>query len=176
MPRLSVDTKLGIVRLEYSAIGITSLMLPHGENSLPEADTCSTGEEDGQKNAEAASSLLKDYFEGEIVDFSNISVDLSQYSDFFQRVCQFARHLDYGQVATYGQVAQLAGSKNGARAVGRIMAKNPVPIIIPCHRVVASNGAMTGYSAAGGIATKKKLLIMEGIDFITKDRVRMQDK
>lgn len=70
-----------------------------------------------------------------------------------------------GKVATYGQIAQLAGSPGAARAVGMCMKTNPFAPRVPCHRVVASNGKLTGYSAPGGIKKKKAMLLAEGVKF-----------
>lgn len=70
-----------------------------------------------------------------------------------------------GKVATYGQLAKLAGSPNAARAVGMCMKTNPNAPIVPCHRVVSHNGSLTGYSAGDGISTKMKMLLEEGVKF-----------
>ena len=75
------------------------------------------------------------------------------------------------QLNSYGELANMAGRKGAARAVGRVMAANPLPIIIPCHRVVSSDGGLTGYSASGGLQTKLRLLLMEGVCFDKGDRV-----
>lgn len=84
---------------------------------------------------------------------------------FKERVYRIARTIPKGKVATYGQLAALAGSPGAARAVGGAMRTNPDIPKTPCHRVVASNGALTGYSAGSGIATKRKMLLAEGVAF-----------
>lgn len=84
---------------------------------------------------------------------------------FNQKVKNLATQIPKGKVATYGQIAKLAGSPGASRAVGMIMSKNDNPSTMPCHRVVASNGKLTGY-AFGGITKKKELLEKEGIEFI----------
>lgn len=91
---------------------------------------------------------------------------------FRERVYQIASCIPKGKVATYGQIAKLAGKPNAARAVGVFMKTNPFAPIVPCHRVVATNGALTGYSAAGGIQRKKQMLRREGVEF-KKSRVDM---
>lgn len=91
---------------------------------------------------------------------------------FKERVYAFTQKIPSGKVATYGQIAHLAGNKKAARAVGGYMRRNPDAPHIPCHRVVAKNGSLTGYSLGKGIATKKKLLVKEGVPFIG-DRVNM---
>lgn len=92
--------------------------------------------------------------------------------NFKQKVYEVTRQIPKGKVATYGQVAKLAGNPKAARAVGMLMAKNPDAPRTPCHRVVSASGLLTGYSATGGIVTKKAMLIKEGIVF-KGDRVNL---
>lgn len=84
---------------------------------------------------------------------------------FKNKVFQLTRSIPKGKVATYGQLAKLAGKPKAFRAVGVFMKYNPDVPRTPCHRVVASDGKLTGYSAAGGIAQKKKMLLSEGVCF-----------
>ena len=84
---------------------------------------------------------------------------------FREKVYKLTRQIPKGKVATYGQLARLAGSPRAARAVGVCMKTNPDAPNTPCHRVVSANGNLTGYSAGNGISTKKKMLIAEGVDF-----------
>jgi O-6-methylguanine DNA methyltransferase len=91
---------------------------------------------------------------------------------FKTTICNLAKQIPTGKVATYGQLAKMAGSPGAARAVGMIMSKNLSPEVMPCHRVVASNGNLTGY-AFGGINSKKRILLSEGVSFIG-ERVNLQ--
>lgn len=84
---------------------------------------------------------------------------------FRDKVYSVTKKIPKGKVATYGQIAKLAGSPKAARAVGMCMKTNPDAPVTPCHRVVAADGRLTGYSGAGGIAGKKKMLVSEGIYF-----------
>ncbi len=84
---------------------------------------------------------------------------------FRDKVYEITKQIPVSKVATYGQLARLAGNSKAARAVGLFMKTNPNAPIVPCHRVVASNGSLTGYSGAGGIARKKEMLIKEGVSF-----------
>lgn len=84
------------------------------------------------------------------------------FKDSVYKIC---RSIPKGKVATYGQIARLAGNKKAARLVGYYMRINPQAPIVPCHRVVAADGSLTGYSAAGGIKKKKQMLIAEGVKF-----------
>ncbi|MEK7597985.1 MAG: MGMT family protein [Patescibacteria group bacterium] len=86
-------------------------------------------------------------------------------SDFKNKVYQICRSIPKGKVTTYGQIARLAGNPKAARAVGVFMKNNPNTLIVPCHRVVASDGKLTGYSGVGGVNKKKKMLVDEGVSF-----------
>ncbi len=90
------------------------------------------------------------------------------YSPFKEKIYALAKQIPKGKVATYGQLATLAGSPGASRAVGMCMSTNKTPETIPCHRVVASNGKLTGY-AFGGITKKKEILEKEGIKFINNN-------
>lgn len=87
-------------------------------------------------------------------------------NNFKEKVYKICRSIPKGKVATYGQIAKLAGNPKAARAVGAFMRTNPDAPKTPCHRVVASDGKLTGYSGTGGIIQKKKMLISEGVSFI----------
>ncbi len=89
---------------------------------------------------------------------------MSAYT-FREKVYQLCRKIPEGKVATYGQLARLAGKPKAARAVGAFMRMNPNAPQTPCHRVVAANGALTGYSAGHGIRTKREMLVAEGVRF-----------
>lgn|SRR3989338_2953387 len=85
---------------------------------------------------------------------------------FKEKVYQITSQIPSGKVATYGQIARLADSPHSARAVGMCMRTNPYAPKVPCHRVVASNGQLTGFSGVGGLTTKKQFLISEGVELI----------
>lgn len=87
---------------------------------------------------------------------------------FRENVYKITGKIPKGKVATYGQIARLAGSPKGARAVGLLMKNNPDAPNTPCHRVVARDGSLTGYSAKGGITAKRKMLLNEGVEFINQ--------
>ena len=84
---------------------------------------------------------------------------------FQQKIYSLARKIPKGKVATYGQLAKMAGRPGAARAVGMCMKLNRNAAFVPCHRVVASNGALTGYAFGKGLSTKKKKLLKEGVVF-----------
>lgn len=108
---------------------------------------------------EQAAQELAEYFEGERKEFT---VPLAPEGTAFQkRVWEELRKIPYGETASYGEVAARLGKSGAAVAVGQANSKNPIPIIIPCHRVIGSNGKMVGYT--GGMHIKKALLAIEGV-------------
>lgn len=86
-------------------------------------------------------------------------------SPFRETVYKLSCQIPRGKVATYGQLAELAGHPGAARAVGTCMKENPNAPHTPCHRVVAADGGLTGYSAAGGVVKKRQMLLAEGVQF-----------
>jgi methylated-DNA-[protein]-cysteine S-methyltransferase len=99
---------------------------------------------------------------GQPRDLQHARLDLAQVPPFHQRVYTIVRNIPPGQTRSYGEVAALCGDRHAARAVGQAMARNPVPIIVPCHRVLAAGGRSGGFSASGGVTTKLRLLAIEG--------------
>jgi len=104
---------------------------------------------------------LDQYFTGARRRF-RLEVDLSGLPSFQRRVLEAVRSIPYGRAWSYGQVAAAVGKPGAARAVGRALAQNPVGIVIPCHRVVAADGSLHGFTAAGGLEAKRFLLELEG--------------
>ena len=89
-------------------------------------------------------------------------LDLESVPSFHQRVYDVARQIKPGTTLSYGEVAARVGEPDSARAVGQALGRNPIPIIVPCHRVLAADGGTGGFSAPGGTATKLRLLAIEG--------------
>ncbi len=108
----------------------------------------------------AAVAVLTRHLGGEAVDLAGLPLDLQGLSPFARRVLEALRGTRPGEVLTYGQLARLAGSPGAARAVGQVMAHNPLPILIPCHRVVAAHGP-GGFSLFGSLETKERLMALE---------------
>ncbi len=103
---------------------------------------------------------LREYFAGTRRDLGDIPVDLGGSTPFERRVYEVTRAIPFGKVATYGQIARLIGQPNAQRAVGNALGKNPIGIVIPCHRVVGFD-SLGGYT--GGLEHKKRLLRLEGV-------------
>lgn len=111
-------------------------------------------------SVEAARRQLDEYFAGERRGFE-LDTDLRGAPPFAQRVLAELARVPFGETTTYGTLARRADAPRAARAVGMVMNRNPIAIVLPCHRVVGSNGSLTGY--AGGLALKERLLRLEGV-------------
>lgn len=156
----SYNTGQGTGAVAASELGICGVWLPGDD--LPVVISNGSIESELTKNA---AQQLEQYFLGRLHQF-DLALDISLLTLFQQQVLRQTMQIPYGSITTYGELAGKVGSPKAARAVGGALGANPIPVIIPCHRVVASNGGLTGYSAAGGIEMKKFLLSLEGADFI----------
>lgn len=103
-----------------------------------------------------------DYFEGREPRFT-AKIDLSGVPRFRRKVLEACRKVPYGSTVSYGELARAAGNPRAARAVGSAMAQNPLPLLIPCHRVLRSDGSIGGFSAPGCVQQKKRMLKLEGV-------------
>jgi methylated-DNA-[protein]-cysteine S-methyltransferase len=159
------ETILGTCGIVWSARGIAGVQLPEKDRAAtqarlrrrhPEAD-----EAVPPANVHEAMEAIVALLAGERRDLTNIAVDDSAISEFNRRVYAIARQIPPGETMTYGEIAARLGDKALARAVGQAMGENPTPIIMPCHRVLAANGKSGGFSGAGGVVTKLRLLTIE---------------
>ena len=163
------ETAAGFCAIAWSAAGIARFQLPDSNAAAAERNMLrrspSARRETPPPNIAAVIAAAQRYFAGESVDFSEVAVDLDGQDEFFRRIYAAARALGYGQTSTYGTLAkELGAGPEAARDVGQAMAKNPVPLIIPCHRVLAAGNKVGGFSAPGGSDSKVKMLALEGID------------
>jgi methylated-DNA-[protein]-cysteine S-methyltransferase len=110
----------------------------------------------------ALQQAMERYVRGESMEWPGLPFAMERLSPFSAKALQKLRTVRPGTVVTYGELAAMAGSPNGARAAGRAMATNPWPLVYPCHRVVGAGGKMTGFSGADGIPMKEYLLRLEG--------------
>jgi methylated-DNA-[protein]-cysteine S-methyltransferase len=157
-----IKTDFGWVGLAVSERGVRELMLP-----LP-TEAEARMKLTGPSHATPAVVALRDrlaqaitaYYAGEAIDFDDFPVDLGS-TPFIDAVRSTVRAIPRGEVRSYGEVAAKVGHPGAARAVGQVMAKNPVTVIIPCHRVVGSSGRLTGFG--GGLPMKQQMLSMEGV-------------
>jgi methylated-DNA-[protein]-cysteine S-methyltransferase len=104
---------------------------------------------------------LQAYADGAKDDFLDVKVDLCAGTDFQRRVLACCRRIPWGHTMTYADLAARAGFPGAARAVGRAMASNRVPLVIPCHRVIGADGSLRGFSGSGGVRMKRRLLALE---------------
>ncbi len=115
----------------------------------------------GATHTAAIAEQLKAYFSGDRTAF-DLPLDLQALSSFHRRVLRAAQSVPYGQAASYADIASQLGDLGAVRAVGQALAGNPIPIVIPCHRVIAADGKLGSYSGGGGVETKRMLLVLEG--------------
>ncbi|HWE05260.1 MAG TPA: methylated-DNA--[protein]-cysteine S-methyltransferase [Rhizomicrobium sp.] len=162
------ETARGFCAVAWSDAGVTRFRLPESSAALAERNTQrrlpdASPAEPAPEIAKAIAAA-KRYFEGERIDFADVALDLDGQEDFFRRIYTALRRVGWGQTTTYGTLAkELGAGPEAARDVGQAMAKNPVPLIIPCHRVLAAGGKVGGFSAPGGAATKVHMLELEGV-------------
>lgn len=119
------------------------------------------GAEEDPRHFEPVARLLDNYLKGQEVEFT-FPVDLSGLKPFTMRVLEETRRIPYGRVASYRSIALRLGRPEAARAVGQALKRNPIPLVIPCHRVIRNDGLLGGFTI--GLDIKKRLLSMEGIE------------
>jgi methylated-DNA-[protein]-cysteine S-methyltransferase len=157
------QTAFGWVGVAWSAQGLVSLTLPRPTEAgalslLPPATELAPKAVPGLDVDVLVDKLCR-YFDGEDVTFDE-PLDPSVGTEFQRRVWAVTRAIRRGQTRTYGQIAHEVSSLRAARAVGQAMARNPWPVVVPCHRVVGSRGDLVGFG--GGLSMKRKMLAMEG--------------
>jgi methylated-DNA-[protein]-cysteine S-methyltransferase len=153
-------TALGRCGVRWSDTGITGVVLPS-----PALDRARVEEAtDIPAYVRAAIDGMTAVLAGGAHDLRDIALDQREIGDFRRSVYAVTRAIAPGTTRSYGEVARAMGlwPPDGARDVGAALARNPTPIIVPCHRVVAANGALHGFSAPGGLATKRRMLELEG--------------
>jgi methylated-DNA-[protein]-cysteine S-methyltransferase len=163
------ETAAGFCAIGWTDSGIARFQLPDSGAAAAERNMLRRAPasvlETPPPEIAAVIAAAQRYFAGETVDFSGVAVDLDGQDEFFRRIYAATRAVGYGKTTTYGTLAkELGAGPEVARDVGQAMAKNPVPLIIPCHRVLAAGGKVGGFSAPGGSDSKVKMLALEGID------------
>lgn len=155
-----IDTELGHIGLVRSVAGLMGVITnPSNEEVLKSIYTDYLGAVESVEAFGDLPSRLARYLGGERVAFDD-GIDLSASTVFQRKVLEAARDIPYGEARSYGWLAQQVGNPRAARAVGQALSRNPVPIIVPCHRVVGGDGSLTGFS--GGLGMKRRLLEIEG--------------
>jgi methylated-DNA-[protein]-cysteine S-methyltransferase len=165
---LIFETKRGFCGIAWNNVGITRFQLPTKSAEAAERALLRRvpGAERGAPTPEVAEAIatVKRCFEGEETDFSGFALDLGEQDPFFKQIYAAARRVGWGRTTTYGALAkELGAGPEAARDVGQAMARNPVALIIPCHRVLAAGGKVGDFSAPGGSAAKIRMLALEGV-------------
>ena len=160
------ETALGVLAVAWSKRGIVALELPSVDPTDTSYRLRANAENAYRKEPPAWVSevivLIQKHLGGDLQNFLDVPLDLEHKTEFYRAVYKLAVEIPPGKTRTYGELAKSLGKPNAARAVGQALANNPILLLVPCHRVLGSTGAATGFSAPGGIETKKKLLLLEG--------------
>jgi methylated-DNA-[protein]-cysteine S-methyltransferase len=159
------DTALGTCGIAWNTYGIAGINLPeatpaHLHQRLHERFDGAT-ESAPSTNVQSVIKQIQALLSGKAVNFKAVPLDMHGVPEFHQRVYELVRAIPAGSTLSYGEVALRLGKRGAARAVGQAMGRNPFPIIVPCHRVVAANGKLGGFTANGGSSTKLRLLQVE---------------
>ena len=159
-------TPVGDIFVALNERGIVALAMGRAEKTFVTELERRIGTTPRREDKRAGEALrqLEEYFRGQRTRF-NLRVNLSAETEFRRRVLAEAQRIPFGRIASYGEIARRLGKGRAARAVGQALAHNPVPIVIPCHRVLGAKGALTGYSGAEGVRSKARLLKLEGVLF-----------
>jgi methylated-DNA-[protein]-cysteine S-methyltransferase len=159
------ETPIGVCGITWSDKGIAGLQLPEASAAAIRSRMQRrwTGAKeaapspDVQRAIDKVLALLKDG----TTDLGDIALDLAAAPEFHRKVYDVARTIPPGQTMTYGEIAKRLGVPHESREVGQALGKNPIAIIVPCHRVLGADGKMGGFSANGGVSTKRRMLEIE---------------
>ena len=169
VPYALIETGIGWIGIAWSERGLTRLQLPARDREATGRRLLSTIHGPAVESIDMPApiaglvGMLRRYTEGEAVDFSGVPVDRDGVDPFRRAIYDAARGLGFGETTTYGGLAEEAGYKGRAQDTGQALGRNPVPIVVPCHRILAAGKKIGGFSAPGGSATKERLLEMEGV-------------
>ncbi len=160
------DTAIGACAVAWGERGLNGVQLPEGDPAKARARMArrfpDAVEDAPPAEVQDAIAAITALLGGEARDLAAIRLDMEGLADFPRDAYAVARAIPPGQTLTYGQIAARLGDPNAARAVGEAMGRNPFPIVVPCHRVLAAGGRLGGFSANGGVVTKLRLLEIEG--------------
>ena len=156
---VAFETALGTCAVRWTPAGIASVRLPSPRTAaVPRMADVAVPDE-----VRTAVASIVAVLDGAAADLRDIRLDDGSIEPFHRSVYEATRQIPPGSTATYGEIARSIGHPDAARDVGAALARNPFPIIVPCHRVLGANGKLTGFSAPGGLETKRRMLALEGV-------------
>jgi methylated-DNA-[protein]-cysteine S-methyltransferase len=159
------DTPIGHAAIAWDANGVVGLQLPESDAARVRARLRRRypvgAEAAPPPDVSHAVDAIRALLGGAAVDLSDVRLNMDAVEPFERRVYEVARAIPVGQTLTYGQIAARLGDRLLAREVGQALGRNPFPIVVPCHRILAANGKLGGFSAPGGVVTKQRLLEIE---------------
>lgn len=160
------DTAIGACAVAWGHRGVVGVQLPEASDGAARSRLARRfpGAKQSTPPPEVARAIagIVSLLAGERTDLSAVGLDWGGVPPFERRVYELARTIPPGATLTYGEVAGRLGEPGAAQAVGQALGRNPFPIVVPCHRVLAAGGKMGGFSANGGVTTKRRLLTIEG--------------
>lgn len=156
------QTALGKCALAWGDSGVTAFGLPEASEAALRKRFAGLEESEPPVPIRRLIVRVQRHLEGNVDDFRDVQLDLGHVTPFFRAVYEAARAIPPGSTATYGEIAKRLGKPGASRAVGQALGKNPIGLIVPCHRVMASGNRPGGFSAHGGIGTKVRMLAIEG--------------
>lgn len=164
MPHATFSTPLGICAIAWNDRGLTRFLLPD-----PERPPGGNTEADPPSWVQQIVDRVRLHLGGEAQDFADVRFDFSRVPEFGRAVLLATLGIKAGHTATYGDIAAAIGQPPVvSRAIGSALGDNPWPLLIPCHRIIAATGKMTGFSGPGGVGMKVKLLALEGAQLLAE--------
>jgi methylated-DNA-[protein]-cysteine S-methyltransferase len=159
------ETAIGACGVAWSDRGIVGVQLPESTVEITRSRLLrrhpNAHEASPTTHVERAIASIVALLKGEPIDLADVAVDFADVPQFNRRVYEIAREIRPGSTRTYGSIAIQLGDALLAQQVGQALGRNPIPIIVPCHRVLAANGKIGGFSAPGGAETKRRMLLIE---------------
>jgi methylated-DNA-[protein]-cysteine S-methyltransferase len=159
------DTAIGRCGIAWGERGVAGVQLPEAGEEETLARMLhrfpAAGETPPPPVVQRAVERIVALLRGEASDLSSVALDMNGVPEFHRRVYDAARTIPPGETLSYGDIARRVGAPGAARAVGQALGRNPFPIVVPCHRVLAAGGKIGGFSAQGGVATKRRMLAIE---------------
>ena len=160
------DTAIGRCGIAWNERGIAGVQLPEAGEAETRARMLhrfpAAGETAPPREVQQVVERIVALLRGGAGDLAEVALDMDQVPEFHRRVYEVARTIPPGKTLSYGDIAAQLGAPRAARAVGQALGRNPFPIVVPCHRVLAAGGKIGGFSAQGGVTTKRRMLAIEG--------------